>query len=68
MYFRHPVAFAMAEMAPAAVGESAGGDQSSSFDVTIRTDFPETWIWQLTQVGLVKGVCGLLLLFFYLFF
>ncbi|XP_051744963.1 alpha-2-macroglobulin-like [Ctenopharyngodon idella] len=51
MYFRRPVAFAMAEMAPAAVGESAGGDQSSSFDVTVRTDFPETWIWQLTQVG-----------------
>ncbi|XP_043082107.1 alpha-2-macroglobulin-like protein 1 [Puntigrus tetrazona] len=41
--FREPVAFAMAG-APA-VGES------SSFDVTVRTYFPETWIWQLAQVG-----------------
>ncbi|XP_067310949.1 alpha-2-macroglobulin-P-like [Pseudorasbora parva] len=30
--------------------ESAGGDASSS-DVTIRTYFPETWFWQLAQVG-----------------
>ncbi|XP_067293407.1 alpha-2-macroglobulin-like protein 1 [Pseudorasbora parva] len=29
---------------------SAGGDASSS-DVTIRTYFPETWFWQLAQVG-----------------
>ncbi|KAL0163203.1 hypothetical protein M9458_042599, partial [Cirrhinus mrigala] len=41
----------MAEMAPAPVAESAGGESSSSFDVTIRTYFPETWIWQLAQVG-----------------
>ncbi|XP_052429368.1 alpha-2-macroglobulin [Carassius gibelio] len=32
-------------------GGGAGGDGSSSFDVTIRTYFPETWIWQLAQVG-----------------
>ncbi|KAL1246514.1 hypothetical protein QQF64_034648 [Cirrhinus molitorella] len=48
--FRRPVAFAMAEMAPVAVAES-GGESSSSFDVTVRTYFPETWIWQLAQVG-----------------
>ncbi|XP_026080573.1 alpha-2-macroglobulin-like protein 1 [Carassius auratus] len=29
----------------------AGGDGSSPFDITIRTYFPETWIWQLSQVG-----------------
>ncbi|XP_073690843.1 alpha-2-macroglobulin-like [Garra rufa] len=51
MFFRQPVAFAMAEMAPAAVAESAGGESSSSVDVTVRTYFPETWIWQLAQVG-----------------
>ncbi|RXN08318.1 alpha-2-macroglobulin-like isoform X2 [Labeo rohita] len=51
MFFREPVAFAMAEMAPAAVAESAGVESSSSFDVTVRTYFPETWIWQLAQVG-----------------
>ncbi|KAK7175524.1 hypothetical protein R3I93_002440 [Phoxinus phoxinus] len=49
MYYRYPVAMAMAGMAPPAA-ESAGGD-ASSFDVTIRTYFPETWIWQLAQVG-----------------
>ncbi|XP_056097146.1 alpha-2-macroglobulin-P-like [Rhinichthys klamathensis goyatoka] len=32
------------------VAESAGGD-TSSFDVTVRTYFPETWFWQLAQVG-----------------
>ncbi len=51
MYVRGPVAFAMAA---APMVESAGGESSSSFDVTIRTYFPETWIWQLAQVGLVK--------------
>ncbi len=50
MYSRGPVAFAMAA-APLAEG---AGVESSSFDVTIRTYFPETWIWQLAQVGLVK--------------
>ncbi|XP_067226492.1 alpha-2-macroglobulin-like protein 1 isoform X1 [Chanodichthys erythropterus] len=30
--------------------ESAGGE-TSSFEVTVRTYFPETWIWQLAQVG-----------------
>ncbi|XP_016105537.1 alpha-2-macroglobulin-like isoform X2 [Sinocyclocheilus grahami] len=48
MYFRGPEAFAVAA---APVGEGAGGDGSSSFDVTVRTYFPETWIWQLAQVG-----------------
>ncbi len=51
MYVRGPVPFAMAA---APMAESAGGESSSSFDVTIRTYFPETWIWQLAQVGLVK--------------
>ncbi len=41
------------EAAPAAVTES-GDESSSSFVTTIRTYFPETWIWQLAQVGLVK--------------
>ncbi|XP_026110622.1 alpha-2-macroglobulin-like [Carassius auratus] len=31
--------------------EFAGGDDRSSIDVTVRTYFPETWIWQLAQVG-----------------
>ncbi|XP_043082079.1 alpha-2-macroglobulin-P-like [Puntigrus tetrazona] len=48
-YFRSPVA--LAEMVPAAVEKSAGEESRSSFDVTIRTYFPETWIWQLAQVG-----------------
>uniref|UniRef100_A0A672KRR5 Alpha-2-macroglobulin-like n=1 Tax=Sinocyclocheilus grahami TaxID=75366 RepID=A0A672KRR5_SINGR len=46
--FRRPAALAMA---PAAVAESAEGEHSSPLDVTIRTYFPETWIWQLAQVG-----------------
>ncbi|KAK2917021.1 hypothetical protein Q8A67_001395 [Cirrhinus molitorella] len=48
LYKHGPVAFAMAA-APEA--ESAGGGSSPSFDVTVRTYFPETWIWQLAQVG-----------------
>lgn len=49
MYFRGaPEAMAMA----AAPVEKSEGDPSS-FDVTVRTYFPETWIWQLAQVGLV---------------
>nr|NP_001188334.2 uncharacterized protein LOC562067 precursor [Danio rerio] len=42
--------FAMAREAPAPIAkaEVAG---SSSVDVTIRTYFPETWIWQLAHVG-----------------
>ncbi len=51
MHGHGPVAFAMAA---APMAESAGGESSSSFDMTIRTYFPETWIWQLAQVGLVK--------------
>ncbi|XP_016386639.1 alpha-2-macroglobulin-like isoform X2 [Sinocyclocheilus rhinocerous] len=47
-YYRNFYAFLKPEVALAAVAES--GD-SSSFDMTIRTYFPETWIWQLTQVG-----------------
>lgn len=39
---------------PAGPVAFARGESSSSFDVTIRTYFPETWIWQLAQVGLVK--------------
>ncbi|KAL1279111.1 hypothetical protein QQF64_025784 [Cirrhinus molitorella] len=48
LYKHGPVAFAMAA-APEA--ESTGGESSPSFDVTVRTYFPETWIWQLAQVG-----------------
>ncbi|KAF4116471.1 alpha-2-macroglobulin-like [Onychostoma macrolepis] len=48
VYFRGAEAFAMAAAPMAA---SAGGESSSSFDVTVRTYFPETWIWQLAQVG-----------------
>ncbi|XP_058625207.1 alpha-2-macroglobulin-like isoform X1 [Onychostoma macrolepis] len=43
-YVGHP------EAAPAVIPES-GDTSSSSFVTTIRTYFPETWIWQLTQVG-----------------
>ncbi|KAF4099152.1 hypothetical protein G5714_019278 [Onychostoma macrolepis] len=44
--------FAVAAMAPAPVAESGGESRSSySFDATVRTYFPETWIWQLAQVG-----------------
>uniref|UniRef100_A0A672NJ38 Alpha-2-macroglobulin-like protein 1 n=1 Tax=Sinocyclocheilus grahami TaxID=75366 RepID=A0A672NJ38_SINGR len=33
-------------------GGGGGGDgSSSSFEVTVRTYFPETWLWQLAQVG-----------------
>ncbi|XP_056308967.1 LOW QUALITY PROTEIN: alpha-2-macroglobulin-like protein 1 [Danio aesculapii] len=48
--FRDAV-FAMAREppAPVAMAEVAGG--SSAVDVTIRTYFPETWIWQLAHVG-----------------
>lgn len=28
-------------------------DGGSSVEVTVRTVFPETWIWQLAAVGLV---------------
>ncbi|XP_059418671.1 alpha-2-macroglobulin-like [Carassius carassius] len=49
-YGGRPVAFLKPEVAFAAVAVS--GDQSgSSFIMTIRTYFPETWIWQLAQVG-----------------
>nr|AAI71612.1 Zgc:171445 protein [Danio rerio] len=44
--------FAMAEMAPAPLATAEiGGTRGSSVDVTIRTYFPETWIWQLALVG-----------------
>ncbi|ROI16514.1 Alpha-2-macroglobulin [Anabarilius grahami] len=46
MYFRHPGAMAMAA-GPVEISE---GD-SSSVEVTVRTYFPETWIWQLSEVG-----------------
>ncbi|CAM4320863.1 unnamed protein product [Leuciscus chuanchicus] len=49
IYFGPPAAVPKPEMAPP-VAEMAEGD-TSSFDVTIRTYFPETWIWQLAQVG-----------------
>uniref|UniRef100_A0A9J8CVP7 Alpha-2-macroglobulin-like n=1 Tax=Cyprinus carpio carpio TaxID=630221 RepID=A0A9J8CVP7_CYPCA len=43
------------EMAAAPVGVAFGGGDAGgdvgSFDVTVRTYFPETWIWQLAQVG-----------------
>ncbi|XP_067226482.1 alpha-2-macroglobulin-like protein 1 [Chanodichthys erythropterus] len=45
MFFR-PEAMAMA----AGPVKKSGGD-TSSFDVTVRTYFPETWIWQLSEVG-----------------
>ncbi|XP_051569348.1 alpha-2-macroglobulin-like protein 1 [Myxocyprinus asiaticus] len=36
----------------ALVGAMQGADESSSsFDLTFRTFFPETWIWQLADVG-----------------
>ncbi|KTG04782.1 hypothetical protein cypCar_00047074 [Cyprinus carpio] len=42
-------------MAAAPVGVASGGGDAGgdvgSFDVTVRTYFPETWIWQLAQVG-----------------
>ncbi|XP_026066431.1 alpha-2-macroglobulin-like protein 1 [Carassius auratus] len=48
--FPGPVAFQMASLSKDIGGEGAGGDVGSS-DVTVRTYFPETWIWQLSQVG-----------------
>nr|XP_055052344.1 alpha-2-macroglobulin-like protein 1 isoform X1 [Misgurnus anguillicaudatus] len=46
-YFMKPQFLAMA-----APQEGVGSpDVSSSFDVTVRTVFPETWIWQLADVG-----------------
>ncbi|XP_077058468.1 alpha-2-macroglobulin-like protein 1 [Siphateles boraxobius] len=42
--FGPPAAFPKPEMAAPSVGET-------TFEVTIRTYFPETWIWQLAQVG-----------------
>ncbi|XP_016115418.1 alpha-2-macroglobulin-P-like [Sinocyclocheilus grahami] len=47
-YYRNVYAFLKPEVALAAV---AGSGDGSSFGTTIRTYFPETWIWQLTQVG-----------------
>ncbi|XP_039543528.1 alpha-2-macroglobulin-like protein 1 [Pimephales promelas] len=43
-------AFQEPELPPDQIVESAGRD-ASFFDVTVRTYFPETWIWQLAQVG-----------------
>ncbi|KAG1966971.1 pregnancy zone protein [Pimephales promelas] len=40
---------APAEMAP--LKAESGGIDTSSFEVTIRTYLPETWLWQLAQVG-----------------
>ncbi|KAK9978658.1 hypothetical protein ABG768_020401 [Culter alburnus] len=37
------------DLAPAPVAESS--DSSATYDVTVRTYFPETWIWQLAEVG-----------------
>ncbi|XP_051987560.1 alpha-2-macroglobulin-P-like [Xyrauchen texanus] len=34
-----------------AMSGAVADDSSSSFDLTIRTFFPETWIWQLADVG-----------------
>ncbi|XP_056304777.1 LOW QUALITY PROTEIN: alpha-2-macroglobulin-like protein 1 [Danio aesculapii] len=42
-------AFAIAEKAPVPLAMAGAG--GSSADVTIRTYFPETWIWQLALVG-----------------
>lgn len=50
-----PVAFQMASLSKDFGGGGAGGDVGSS-DVTVRTYFPETWIWQLSQVGSVKNL------------
>ncbi|ROI15093.1 Alpha-2-macroglobulin [Anabarilius grahami] len=47
--FGQPLAAAKPGL-PLRVQESAGGE-TSSFEVTVRTYFPETWIWQLAQVG-----------------
>ncbi|KAG1966972.1 pregnancy zone protein [Pimephales promelas] len=47
-HYRQPVDMAIIGMAPEVA--SVGGDTSSS-DVTVRTYFPETWIWHLAQVG-----------------
>ncbi|TRY74304.1 hypothetical protein DNTS_002941, partial [Danionella cerebrum] len=48
MYERFFVA--MPTFSSIAEGESPNGGSSSN-DVTVRTYFPETWLWQLAQVG-----------------
>ncbi|CAM4320964.1 unnamed protein product [Leuciscus chuanchicus] len=52
LYRRFPET--MAEMAPAEMAlpeaEKPGPD-TPSLEVTVRTYFPETWLWQLAQVG-----------------
>ncbi|XP_039541682.1 alpha-2-macroglobulin-like [Pimephales promelas] len=40
---------APAEMAP--LKAESGGIDTNSFEVTIRTYFPETWLWELAEVG-----------------
>lgn len=50
-YRRNPGIVAMA----APLVEGAGlAEVNSAFEVTVRTVFPETWIWQLAEVGYVN--------------
>ncbi|CAM4713487.1 unnamed protein product [Leuciscus chuanchicus] len=60
VYYRSNPTFDLRAFAPAALespalqsspASAAGGSESSSNDVTVRVYFPETWIWQLAQVG-----------------
>ncbi|XP_056102933.1 alpha-2-macroglobulin-like [Rhinichthys klamathensis goyatoka] len=44
-------AFAESALASSAVSAPGGSGSSSTNDVTVRVYFPETWIWQLAQVG-----------------
>ncbi|XP_067219832.1 alpha-2-macroglobulin-like [Chanodichthys erythropterus] len=41
----------VAAAAPAAAPPEAGSEEKRSVKVTVRSYFPETWIWQLVQVG-----------------
>ncbi len=60
-------------LATASPGEEAARGKSF-FDVTFRAYFPETWIWQLSQVGLVwhlvpaSNTTFLQFFFFFFFF
>ncbi|CAM4713493.1 unnamed protein product [Leuciscus chuanchicus] len=56
VYYRNnPRPFELRAFAPSALESSAsaagGSESSSTNDVTVRVYFPETWIWQLAQVG-----------------
>lgn len=51
--YHHPVPMSVSVMSSLADGDF-GTSSRDSPAVTIRTVFPETWIWELAEVGSVK--------------